>query len=337
MNIVNVLNELLIYALESKASDLHLELDSQLCQIKTRINGVLVVSKQIDLESGNQLMNRLKVLSKMDLNKKSIAQDGQFNYEYCGYLTDIRAAWLPTKLGESMTIRLLKKIKDVPVLTELGMQPELEDSLNAVTGQLQGMIVFSGPTGSGKTTSLYSILKSIDFQRYKVITIEDPVEYIIKGMTQIEISSSLGFPEALRAALRHDPDVLLVGEIRDRLTADTAVQAALTGHLVLATIHANSAADVKKRLLSLGVEQFKVEAALKLTVAQRLLKKRCPVCRGQGCPECNTGVLSRMALFEYLDHQKEQQQTFAETFKIMLNKGKIARGEFFEENVYLSN
>jgi len=337
MNIVNLLNEILIYALESQVSDIHLELTADSCMIKARVNGVLQHLKTLPPEAGVQVISRIKVMSRMDINEKTLPQDGQIKYEFSCYQTDIRAAWVPTRQGESMTIRVLKKIEDVPLLQELGMSTQLLEITGKTLTEKQGLLIISGPTGSGKTTTLYSMLNQLSCMQDKIITIEDPVEYIVSGLTQIQVNERLTFAKALRAALRHDPDILLVGEIRDQQTADIAVQAALTGHLVLATIHANSAAEIEPRLQSLGVEQYKIKAALKLSIAQRLLKQKCFKCKGKGCLECSSGVSKRKALFEYCDHVQMRQQSFAETFKIMLNKGKISRGEFFEENVYIAN
>jgi len=336
MNAIALLNEIFIYSLEKQASDIHFLLEPEGCLIRVRIHGDLSLFKSLSNEDGAQLLSRLKVLTKINSNERELPLDGHAKHQFSGYETDLRVAWMPTNKGETMTVRLLKNVEEMASLEDLGMEEEAFQITKDIIAKREGLLVMSGATGSGKTTTLHAILKEINQATNKIITIEDPVEYIAKGVTQIQVNQRLSFAVALRAALRHDPDVLLVGEIRDEETANIAVQAALTGHLVLATLHANSVFEVPLRLQSLGVQEFKIEAALKLALSQRLLKEICVVCRGKGCQECMHGTQGRRALFSFYDYIGRRHKSFAETYKIMLNKGKILRGEFFEENVYIS-
>jgi len=326
--VVRALDLLLNEAVKNRASDIHIEPEEDRLQVRYRIDGVLHDTMSLPLSAHPPLISRLKIMANMNIADHR-PQDGQFSIKVRDREVDIRVATIYTTHGEMSVLRILDKSFAALNLTELGFLP---DSLKQYEQMLKspfGMILISGPTGSGKTTTLYASLNSLDQKSRKIITVEDPVEYRFAGISQIQVSprGGLTFASGLRAIMRHDPDVILVGEIRDSETAEIAVQAALTGHLVLSSVHANNTVGAMFRLLDLGVGPFLVSSALVGIVAQRMVRKVCPYCQtshpttpegqfaynkelgedrdkftyGSGCNSCaNTGYLGRTAIFEIL-------------------------------------
>jgi general secretion pathway protein E len=327
--LVQSLNLLIDEAVKARASDIHIEPEADRVRVRYRIDGTLQDMMSLPLNVHRALISRIKILSQLNIADHFRPQDGQFSTEAKGREIDIRVATAPTVSGERATLRLLDKSMATLGLTELGMLP---DSLAKYEGMLKvpyGMILTSGPTGAGKTTTLYASINSLDIQGRNIVTIEDPAEYRFKDISQIQVNPQAGitFASGLRSILRHDPDVILVGEIRDSETANIAVQAALTGHLMLSSIHANDTASVLTRLIDLKVEPFLIASAIVGVVAQRMVRRVCPDCGrlieaplveqmayekemgekqekflyGTGCKSCaHTGYLGRTGIFEIL-------------------------------------
>ncbi|HYG73965.1 MAG TPA: GspE/PulE family protein [Planctomycetota bacterium] len=277
---------LLHAAVLKQASDIHIEPGRESLRIRFRVDGVLEEYLRLPVSAEAGLVSRLKVMSGMDIAEKRAPQDGGFTHRIGAgqnaRMIDVRAASLPTKYGEKMTLRLLMMQTNALTLQNLGMsEPDLQ-RIGKVLDEPHGLILLTGPTGSGKTTTLYSgIHKLVAGAELNIITIEDPIEYDIPGVSQVEVDSAekVSFHKALRSVLRHDPDVLMIGEIRDMDTLDVAVKSALTGHLVLSTLHTNSAASAVTRLADMGLQRYLIAATLRLCVAQRLVRKLCTFCR----------------------------------------------------------
>jgi type II secretory ATPase GspE/PulE/Tfp pilus assembly ATPase PilB-like protein len=283
---VSLSAELLHAAIVRQASDIHIEPGRDYLRVRFRIDGVLEEHQRMPVACEAGLVSRLKVLAGMDISEKRAPQDGAFTHHYGSgsnmRVVDIRAATLPTKYGEKMTLRLLGMQIDSLSLETLGMSSQNLACVQQVLDQPHGLMLLTGPTGSGKTTTLYaSIHKLLKSAELNIITIEDPIEYDIPGISQVEVDSAekVSFNKALRSVLRHDPDVLMIGEIRDFDTLDVAVKSALTGHLVLSTLHTNSAASAVTRLTDMGLAPYLIAATLRLSVAQRLVRKLCIHCR----------------------------------------------------------
>ena len=325
---VRALDLIINEAIKNRASDIHVEPKEDRLRLRYRIDGVMHEIMSLPRSAHAPLVSRLKILANMNIADHR-PQDGQFSIRAKGREVDVRVATISTAYGEMGVLRILDKSFALLELTELGFSPDNLKQYDRMLKSPFGMILVSGPTGSGKTTTLYASLNSFDRKGRNIITIEDPVEYRLKEINQIQVNPRAGltFAGGLRAIMRHDPDVILVGEIRDSETAQIAVQAALTGHLVLASVHANDAVGVLSRLLDLGVEPFLVCSALVGVVAQRMLRRVCPHCQkpttapieaqlayskelgeerteffyGKGCNACtNTGYLGRIACFEML-------------------------------------
>lgn len=274
--IVEFVNQILNEAISFNASDIHIEPKENLVLIRFRTNGDLYSVKNSHVDQLSGISARIKILSTLDVAERRLPQDGSFTYTHqSGEKIDIRVSIMPSSLGETIVMRLLRQPSNPPTLESLGFLAEQQELLLKASKLQQGLILFSGPTGSGKTTSLFSLLNVIQQRDLKIITAEDPVEYRIRGAQQIQIKPSIGltFPHALRSILRQDPDVILIGELRDEETASIAIQAALTGHLVLATLHAPDALSAIVRLRNLGISDDLIASTLKLSVAQRLVKK----------------------------------------------------------------
>jgi len=281
---VAICDELFQAAILRSASDIHLIPDEKALAVHLRVDGILEHYRELGKAVQPLVVSRLKVLAGMDIAEKRSPQDGRISL-FVGKgrrRLEIRAASMPTRYGERLTMRLLSNNAAGLSLSSLGMsQPDLE-KVTSITQRPHGLILLTGPTGSGKSTTLFvTIQQLLDNQGGNVITIEDPIEYEIQGASQVEVDSAdkVSFSKALRSMLRHDPDVVMIGEIRDEETANTAIKAALTGHLVFSTAHTNTAAGVVTRLMDMGVEPFLVAATLRLSVAQRLVRKLCPYCR----------------------------------------------------------
>lgn len=328
---VDACDEILRAALLRGASDIHLMPGEKVLHTKFRVDGVLEVYREFPAALHCGLVSRIKVLAGMNIAEKREPQDGRFSIDnsYNQKPIDIRVATIPTRHGERVTLRLLTPIQGSPSLADLGMaESELAKFSNAIAST-NGLVLLTGPTGCGKSTTLYTAIRHLLKTRGgNVITVEDPIEYEIPGASQVEVDSSekVSFSRALRSILRHDPDVIMLGEIRDVETAELAIKASLTGHLVFSTLHTNTAAGVVTRLIDMGVEPFLIAATLRLAVAQRLVRKLCPQCRidaslshhdavalgmsqlserrvygAKGCVYCaGKGFVGRSALFEML-------------------------------------
>ena len=327
--VVLALELIITQAVKSRASDIHIEPQRDKLRIRYRIDGVLYDAGFLSLGTAQWLLTRVKVLAEMDIAERRRSQDGQFSVQVDGKEVDIRVATFNTIYGETAVLRILEKSATPFQLPELGMSAELVDRYQRMLRSQFGMIVVSGPTGAGKTTTLYASINQLNKVERNIVTVEDPVEYTIDGIKPSDINpkADITFATGLRSILRIDPDVILIGEIRDKETAQIAVQAALTGHLVLSSIHANDAVGVIPRLVHLGVEPFLLSSALLCAIAQRMVRRVCPHCSmlrkpeaeekaayeeemqeiashflyGAGCELCaQTGYLGRTCLFELM-------------------------------------
>jgi type IV pilus assembly protein PilB len=277
----NLVALLLAASLEIGSSDVHVEAGKDEISVRYRIDGVLQDIAKIDVERWSQIINRIKLIAGLKLNISKVPQDGRFAIQIDGATVDVRTSTLPTAFGESVVMRLLIPSAINLEFKDLGFTPAAYKKLNAEIIKPHGMIMTTGPTGSGKTTTLYAILNKLNQAEVKIITLEDPIEYKLKGINQSQIdhSKDYTFNKGLRSILRQDPDIVMVGEIRDKETADTAVQAALTGHLLLSTIHTNDAAGAVPRFLSMGVEPALLAPALRVIMGQRLVRRLCKECK----------------------------------------------------------
>ncbi|MDH3694774.1 MAG: ATPase, T2SS/T4P/T4SS family, partial [Gammaproteobacteria bacterium] len=295
--IVRLINALLTQAIRETASDIHLEAFEQRSVVRFRVDGVLrdVVQPQRALHGA--LVSRLKVMAKLDIAEKRLPQDGRISLRVGGNPIDVRVSTLPTQHGERIVLRLLDKQGGRLDLAELGMDSAIRDLFDRLIHTPHGIILVTGPTGSGKTTTLYAGLTRLDRRTLNVLTVEDPIEYDLDGVgqTQVHTKINLTFANGLRSILRQDPDVVLVGEIRDLETAEIAVQASLTGHLVLSTLHTNSAIGAITRLVDMGVEPFLISSSLLATLAQRLVRKLCVSCRKPYTPDASECELLRIS------------------------------------------
>ena len=277
--VVRLVNSIIYQAAEDGASDVHIEPQEDVLLVRFRIDGVLQEVQRIPKRLSNSVTTRLKVLAKMDIAERRRPQDGRIslNAVSAGRMLDVRIATLPTVEGESVVMRLLDKSKRAPTLEELGLSPEMRERLGEIVRKPTGALLVTGPTGSGKSTTLYAALAEINRPEINIITVEDPVEYRMGGVNQVQINSKAGltFATALRSILRSDPDVVMVGEIRDGETAKISIEAALTGHFVLSTLHTNDAPSAITRLNEMGVEPFLTGAAVSAVLAQRLARRLC--------------------------------------------------------------
>jgi general secretion pathway protein E len=278
--VVELVNNLMSQAVEQRASDIHLEPGEHQFAVRFRIDGVLYSRLTLPRERYNAVASRLKLISGMDIAERRLPQDGRLSVRVSGQAMDIRASALPGVHGESIVLRLLPKERKDLGLERLGMAPDHLALLGAWTREAHGIVLVTGPTGSGKSTTLYAALAASNDGMKKIITVEDPVEFQLPGITQVQTHADIGldFASVLRSILRQDPDVVMVGEIRDRETAEIAIQAALTGHLVLSTVHTNDSLGAFTRLVDMGVEPFLVATPIKGVQAQRLVRRLCPHC-----------------------------------------------------------
>ena len=330
--VIRLVNYIIADALGKRASDIHMEPYERRFRIRFRIDGVLYDQMDVPLRLKDAVVARVKIMSSLDIMERRVPQDGRIKVRVKGKEVDLRVSTVPTVFGEKVVMRLLEKSGLAFDLTQLGFDEDQLKVFVEATERPYGMVLITGPTGSGKTTTLYSALLRLNSSEVNIMTAEDPVEYNFEGINQVQIREEIGltFATALRAFLRQDPDIILVGEIRDMETADIAIKAALTGHLVFSTLHTNDAPSTVTRLVDMGVEPFLVASSLNLVVAQRLVRKVCPSCRkeydpplsllerlgldgdggvfykGEGCPACNeTGYKGRMALYEVMPISKE--------------------------------
>jgi len=302
--VVKLLNSILEGAIVKKASDIHIEPQDPEMRVRYRIDGTLITMMTIPPQVQNALVSRAKIISDMDITEKRRPQDGHYSHRFRGEVFDMRFSCIPTVKGEKMVLRILDKSRMSLGLSQLGFTDHASDKLKNLLENPYGMVFVTGPTGSGKTTTLYSMLNLLDRNQDNIVTAEDPVEYRLSGINQTQINSKIGlnFSGALRSFLRQDPDVIMVGEVRDYETAEIATQSALTGHLVLSTLHTNDAASAVTRLIDMGIEPFLIASTLMGVIAQRLARKICIHCQGKGCTSCHqTGLSGRTVLYEVLE------------------------------------
>lgn len=330
--VVKLLQSIFEDAVQIGASDIHIEPDDQVLRIRQRVDGVLQEQVMKEKRIAPALVSRLKLMSGLNISERRIPQDGRFNIRVRNRSIDVRVSTMPIQAGESVVMRLLDQSGDMLDLTHLGMTDYILKRFRTNINRPYGMVLVTGPTGSGKTTTLYAALSELNNAQKKIITVEDPVEYRLPRINQVQVNPRIGltFASVLRAALRQDPDIVLVGEMRDQETAEIGLRAAMTGHLVLSTLHTNDSISTVHRLLDMGAEGYLVASALRTVVAQRLVRKICESCknvhtpdaaelamiigmldekqseskflRGNGCTHCNnTGYHGRIGVFEFLE------------------------------------
>ena len=331
--IAKIVSTILEYAVKSRASDIHIEPQDERVRVRYRIDGILYDRLSLPKSVQESVISRIKILSEMKIDEHRIPQDGRFNFKVEDKEVDLRISVLPAAHGEKVVMRLLRKSGGIPTLPELGLMGTALRNLETNMLRPHGIIIVCGPTGSGKTTTLYSVLNKINSPKVNILTLEDPVEYEMPGINQVQINPEVGltFATGLRSFLRQDPNVILVGEIRDKETTDLAIQAALTGHLVFSTLHTSNASGALPRLLDLGAENFLLSSTINAIVGQRIVRKLCDSCKAKyvpppqiiegikkelgqfmpqgeivlfkaaGCGECGgIGFLGRIGIFEVL-------------------------------------
>jgi general secretion pathway protein E len=301
--IIRMLNALLTQAARDGASDIHIEPYERHSSVRFRVDGRLREVVQPNRALHAALISRLKIMADLDIAEKRLPQDGRISLRIGTRAVDVRVSTLPSAHGERAVLRLLDKSENKLSLESVGMTGDTLRRFLGLVGQPHGIILVTGPTGSGKTTTLYAALSRLDAGSSNIMTVENPIEYELPGIGQTQVNEriDLDFAKALRAILRQDPDIIMIGEIRDQETAQIAIQASLTGHLVLATLHTNDAASAVNRLIDMGVEPFLLSSSLLGVLAQRLVRKLCSVCKGPGCAECgHTGYQGRTGIFELM-------------------------------------
>jgi len=328
--VVKLLQSLFEDATQVGASDIHIEPQENRLQMRFRIDGQLQQQAEADLRIAAALALRLKLMSGLDISEKRHPQDGRFNVLVRGQPVDVRISTMPTQFGESVVMRLLHRQSGLLALESLGMPPAMVARFNAIVSRVSGMVLVTGPTGSGKTTTLYAALNTLNTPTRKIITVEDPVEYRVRGLNQVQVNEKIGltFATVLRSVLRQDPNVILIGEMRDTETAQIGLRAAITGHMVFSTLHVRDAASAPVRLLDMDVPRYMVATSLQAVIAQRLVRLICESCvmdhsatpqeqkfveaewrsearqfkRGRGCAHCNgTGFRGRIGVYEMLE------------------------------------
>jgi len=329
--IVRLVDSFITGAIDARASDIHIEPQLPDMRVRYRVDGILLDALDVPASAQREVISHVKILADMDISEKRIPQDGHISVDHRGRNYDLRVSSLPATGGEKIVIRILDASTGLMGLDEITNSADEYDSLNNLIANPYGMILLTGPTGSGKTTTLYSMIQELNTPEKNIVTVEDPVEYRLKGVTQVQVKPEIGrtFANGLRSILRQDPDIILVGEIRDYETAEIAISAALTGHLVLSTLHTNDAAGAVSRLVSLGILPFQIASSVLGVVAQRLVRVVCPKCKksyepggeemkmffdgqepdkektiykSQGCGSCrNTGYHGRAATYEILN------------------------------------
>lgn len=342
--IIKLVNHIISQSVKARASDIHIEPYQDSFKVRYRVDGILYDLLSPPKWIQPALTSRIKVMAKLNIAEKRLPQDGRINVKIGDQEIDIRVSTVPTSFGERVVLRLLNKSGSILELTDLGLPVEKQRLLERLIKSPNGIFLVTGPTGSGKTTTLYAILSSINKPDINIITVEDPIEYQIKGISQIQVNPKieLTFAKGLRSIVRQDPDVILIGEIRDRETAEIAVQSALTGHLVFSTLHTNDSASAITRLVDIGVEPFLISSSVMAVAAQRLVRKLCDYCKqpfdpspaalksvgmspdmlngatlyqAKGCPECfHTGYRGRIAIFEIMVLDDSLKNLILETY-----------------------
>lgn len=336
--LVKLVDSILLDAYRKGVSDIHIEPEEKMTLIRFRVDGSLFLHRSLNKSIHNKIIARIKIISGMDSSNQNIPQDGSFKFRSQYVSFDLRVSTLPTANGEKAVLRLLGADKEITYdLYSLGLSDEVISAIERTIKLPNGILLVTGPTGSGKTTTLYSILHKLSTPESSIVTVEDPVERNIAGITQVQVNPKAGldFAGSLRSILRQDPDVIMIGEMRDQETASIAARAAITGHFVLSTIHTNDAISTVSRLIDMGVEPFMISSSLKTVIAQRLVKKNCVHCnaehvntdlekeliemeddisfKGDGCEQCNfTGYKGRTAVFEILSIDKEIQRMISD-------------------------
>jgi general secretion pathway protein E len=351
--VIKYLNNIITQAVELRASDIHIESSEKKFYVRYRIDGIL---NDMDILEGTfywALVSRIKLLASLDIAEKRLPQDGKFTTKIASVILDIRVSTMPMLSGEGVVLRLLFREKILLDLEHLGPEADHREIINHLIRQTYGILLVTGPTGSGKTTSLYTMLSQLNSRERKIITIEDPVEYQLERINQIQVKSEIGltFANALRSILRHDPDIIMVGEIRDKETASISIQSSLTGHLVLSTLHTNDAPSALFRLVEMGVEDYLINAAIIGLMAQRIIRMNCPHCsrpeqpspyllqeygfsrivekfrhlldgeirflKGEGCSQCaGTGYRGRIGIFEVFDFTNDLKENFLKNMSL---------------------
>lgn len=302
-SITGLVDELLAAGIAGRASDIHIEPEEGGIAVRHRVDGLLALARTLPRMVGPALVSRIKILSGLDIADRLRPQDGRARVAINGVAVDLRVSTLPASHGEKVVIRVLDGRSTVMTLDGMGFHPEELDRIEQLLQLREGLILVTGPTGSGKTTTLYAALRRLKERGVNIVTVEDPVEYRLPGIVQVQVNEKAGltFATALRSIMRQDPDVVLIGEIRDRETAEIAIQASLTGHLVLSTLHTNDAASAVTRLIDIGVASYKIATAVKGVLAQRLVRRLCSTCGGRGCDACGaSGMRGRLALVEVI-------------------------------------
>ncbi len=361
--VAEIVTHILSFAIKARASDIHIEPQEKSTRVRYRIDGILQEKLTIPTELHEALVSRIKILSSMKIDEKRVPQDGRFNFKSEDQEVDLRVSTLPISWGEKIVMRLLKKTGGVPTLAELGLRGRALKNMEDAFLRPHGIILITGPTGSGKTTTLYSIMQRVNTSKVNIVTLEDPIEYKIAGVNQVQINPAAGltFASGIRSFLRQDPNIILVGEIRDQETADLAVQASLTGHLVFSTLHTNDAAGALPRLLDMGAEPYLLASSITAIAGQRVVRKIHEECKkeyvpdpkiieemklvlgdlwpkdkemkfykGMGDPECGgSGYIGRVAVFEVLPVTEKisrlilQRSSNAEIQKLAVEEGMI--------------
>ena len=362
--VVKLLQTIFEDAIGARASDVHIEPQQSGLQIRLRIDGVLHAQTEADIKIATALALRLKLMAGLDISEKRLPQDGRFNIKVRDSRVDVRMSTMPTQYGESVVMRLLVNNTALLNLDRLGIAPAMLTRIRAILANPHGMLLVTGPTGSGKTTTLYAALNELNTASRKIITVEDPIEYRLAGINQVQVHEKidLTFDRVLRATLRQDPDVILIGEMRDQNTVETGLRAAMTGHLVLSTLHTNDAASTPIRLIDMGAPGFMVAMSLRMVLAQRLVRMVCDVCRvkyepkppeiewltsylkdavdttacvhGTGCNQCSgTGYTGRTGVYELLEMNQRlvraanrgDQEEFAEAARLQMGGNSLGR------------
>jgi len=329
--IIKFVNSLFYQAIKKRASDIHIETHEKKGEVRFRIDGVLSKNADLDLGIVRLIISRIKVISNLDISETRIPQDGRTQLKISGKTLDVRVSILPTYYGEKVVMRILMQSEDIPHINELGFSPDISKHFKPLLNHSHGIILVTGPTGSGKSTTLHAFLQEIATSERNIITVEDPVEYKANNINQVQINEKVGltFASSLRSILRQDPDIIMIGEIRDEETAQIAVRAALTGHLVLSTLHTNNATATITRLSDMDIKPFLISSSILGVLSQRLVRILCPHCkeedsvaqkfidnyalpkdkvyyRANGCRKCNyTGYIGRKVIGEFLQMSDE--------------------------------